>query len=353
MLAANTAPGGGRRSGRVAVSLVSADGAVAWATNKMDQSVRAGLLSDVFSLPMFDGVSVCVHLRLYRSRNDSTGNHQNFQSGMRFRSHSPRRGKPTVSLHVTELRRSGIWTVETGDRPCYQLMPGRAQESIQACHIRLDHAERQSLKNLRTRRGKVAGAQTGACGINGLACYANGRVYDSGGGTKQKRAAPSTLMLPATLTKLWQSTGSPAAFGVSRIMMSSGTFTHGPSIHWRLPSTTSGKPKRAHQPLPRLSASVVWQSNCEQQLVWAGDRTCGRRRLLYQGSSCGLLQSCPNAALVRRAAHGGIENARTATNKRAAMVVISINQAGARVRLRSTPGVTRSAAAARVCKPNA
>jgi len=125
-------------------------------------------------------------------------------------------------------------------------------------------------------------------------------------------------MLPAVLTKLWQSTGSPAAFGVSRIMMSSGTLTHGPSIHWRLPLITSGRPKRAHQSLPRLSASVAWQSNTEQQLVWAGERTCGRRKPLYQGSSCGLLQSWPNAdALVRRAAHGGTEHASITTNNRA------------------------------------
>ena len=166
------------------------------------------------------------------------------------------------------------------------------------------------------------GLRSGQIGVR------SGRIYDSGGGTKQKRADPSTLMLPAVLTKLWQSTGSPAAFGVSRIMMSSGTLTHGPSIHSRLPLITSGRPKRAHQSLPRLSASVVWQSNTEQQLVWAGERTCGRRRLLYQGSSCGLLQSWPNAdALVRRAAHGGTEHASIATNNRADIVVISINQA--------------------------
>jgi hypothetical protein len=152
-------------------------------------------------------------------------------------------------------------------------------------------------------------------------------VYDSGGGTKQKSVAPSTVTLPDTLTKLWQSTASPATFGVSRITMSSGTLTHGPSIHWRLPLITLGRPRRAHQSLPRLSASVVWQSNTEQQLVWAGQRACGRRRLLYQGSSCGLLASCPNAGPLKRAAHGGIENARIATNNRPDIVVIFIDQA--------------------------
>jgi hypothetical protein len=170
--------------------------------------------------------------------------------------------------------------------------------------------------------------------------------YDSGGGTKQKSVAPSTLTSPDTLAKLWQSTGSPATFGVCRITMSSGTLTHGPSIHWRLPLITLGRPKRAHQSLPRLSASVVWQSNTEQQLVCAGQRTCGRRRLSYQGSSSGLLQSRPNAWPLKRAAHGGIESARTATNSRTGIVVIFIEQVHNAWRLRSKFVVTRPSSVA-------